>query len=302
MAFGGRRWRYVAVSGVAGSHRRFGRVPRLAMIEEAFEVDRGRRDQQLQLDQACAAASRAVCAVAFEFGDGAFGVGLAIDGGAGRSRCASWPVRRRRPRARRPAAAGPARSVDPLQRLVGGLAGVAGVGGQLGDRVTGEPGAVRSARSDIGLRSGRALGGHGDDHPVLGVDGDLAAMNQMRAMPRLVAQLGVRIGPRHRGRVGRDPLRRRPGPRLGQRQRRPRSRNRPAHVLAVASPSPSPSPSPSTSSSSARRLFSAASASICVPSTHNRRPPTKPASVHCLSTGVKSCSNTDESAKRLVCA
>jgi hypothetical protein len=72
---------------------------------------------------------------------------------------------------------------------------------------------------------------------------------------------------------------------------------------APGTPSPSPPPPPaSTAASSARRLFRAASASMWVPSTTSRRPPTKPASVHWRNTAVKSCSNTEESAKRLVCA
>ena len=114
------------------------------------------------------------------------------------------------------------RRAERVERVVGGLAGVAGIGGDLARAVTGKAGAPDQRLQRVGLAAGRALGLDGDDHPPLGINGDLAAMDQMRALPGLVAQLAVGVGPRNRGRVGRCALRRRPGPRLGQRQRRPR--------------------------------------------------------------------------------
>ena len=57
---------------------------------------------------------------------------------------------------------------------------------------------------------GRGLGVDRDDHPRLGVRRDLRAVDEVRAVAGLVAQLGVGIGPRDRGRVRRLALGRRP--------------------------------------------------------------------------------------------
>jgi hypothetical protein len=46
----------------------------------------------------------------------------------------------------------------------------------------------------VGLAAGRTLGPHRDDHAGRGIDRNLPAVHQMRAMPGLVARLGVWIG------------------------------------------------------------------------------------------------------------
>jgi hypothetical protein len=58
----------------------------------------------------------------------------------------------------------------------------------------GEPGVADQQAQHVGSAAGRSLSLHRDDHPMLGVDRDLSGMHQMRAMPGLVTQLGVRIG------------------------------------------------------------------------------------------------------------
>ena len=104
-------------------------------------------------------------------------------------------------------------------------------------------------------------------------------MHQMRALPGLAAQLAVRS--LRETAVALLAVRLGVGPVRGSASV---SAGRVRASSTTVSPSPSPSPSPSlsvsvsTSVSSARRLFSAASASMCVASTSNRCPPTSPAS------------------------
>ena len=78
----------------------------------------------------------------------------------------------------------------------------------------------------------------------------------------------------------------------------------PADVPAGTSrdPSPSWSVSFSTTDSSARKLFNAAFASTCVPSTIRRVPSNRPASRHDARTWLNNCSNTEEDANRTHCA
>lgn len=120
--------------------------------EEALEVDRGGRGEQLQLDEPGAAASRAVSAVALELGDRAFGVGLAIDrgGAAGRGKHPFVGGRSGRvlgARLRRDER----RRVELGERRVAGLAGVAAIGRDLGDRVAGPAGPRHQITQAVGF-------------------------------------------------------------------------------------------------------------------------------------------------------
>ena len=86
----------------------------------------------------------------------------------------------------------------------------------------------------VGLMPRRRLGVDRDDHPRLGVRGDLRSIDQVRPLAGLVAQLGVRIGPRDRGRIGRLALRGRPRPRRSKLQRGPLGRTVTTPTVAVA--------------------------------------------------------------------
>ena len=125
-----------------------------------------------------------------------------------------------------------------------------------------------------------------DDHAVLGVDRDLSAVHQVLAMPELVTQPCVRVSSRHGRRVGRHPLRSRPRSRLGQRKRR--RRRALGRVRALSAVSLTGSDRRLGSQALQRRMLLDVRA-------HRRplRPPAKPASVHCLSTALNSCSKTE---------
>ena len=107
---------------------------------------------------------------------------------------------------------------------VDGVGGVAGVGDDLGHLVAQPLGAVDDHGQAVGLMPRRRLGVDRDDHPRLGVGGDLRSVDEVWPVAGLVAQLGVRIGPRDRGRIRRLALRGRPRPRRSKRQRGPLAR------------------------------------------------------------------------------
>ena len=68
------------------------------------------------------------------------------------------------------------------------------------------PGGAGRPRIESG-GAGQARAGAGwRGLPSMRVRGDLPAVHQVRPMPGLVAQLGVRVGARHRRRVGRRAL------------------------------------------------------------------------------------------------
>ncbi len=129
-----------------------------------------------------AAASRPPEPVVLELCDRALGVRLTIDGGVAPGRRAH-PLWRgdcggvlgaglRRDQRRR---------LDLLKLGVAVLAGIAGIGAELGDGVPGKAGAADQGAERVGLAAGRRLGLHGHDHPRFRVNGDLAAMHQQAA-------------------------------------------------------------------------------------------------------------------------
>jgi hypothetical protein len=82
-----------------------------------------------------------------------------------------------------------------------------------------EASTIQQRRDRVALETVRLLAEAGDDHAPLAVDRDLAAINEVRPLARLAAQLRLRIGTRDRRLVRAAPFRRRPRTRLSQRQR-----------------------------------------------------------------------------------
>src|SRR5437773_1679012 len=213
--------------------RRDALLRRRGVLGESFQVDRGAAERELQVEGGGAAATDAAEPVmVLQLGDHALGVrhpqpvcpdaGLAFRACAGRER---EPLR---VRARR---ATVARQHRLLRRDVGddpplgrvfpdALGGEALVGADARELWQQETDAVEQRSERVAFVTLRTLGETAGDTAPLRINRDLAAMNEVRPLPRLALQPRVRIAARDRGRVRRLPFRRRARARLGQSQLR----------------------------------------------------------------------------------
>src|SRR5207247_2887890 len=107
------------------------------------------------------------------------------------------------------------------ERLLGKLApdalsGEATVSADRGELGAGEAGARDERHKRVALETAGTLAAAGDDAACLRIDGDLAAVDEMRALAGLAPQASVRVGARDTRCVRAAACRRQPRARFGQ--------------------------------------------------------------------------------------